>query len=437
MNNKQMSCDLKENIFKDYGWSKPDIKGQKINLENNQAAFTWNGKSYTLQRDQEQLILKEASGTTISGQKKRSSGDMYFDKSSLKLKPVQRSRWVSHQTTQMQTVMVTKTRPVTRYQYDYSSKTSRPVYSTESYMATEYRLVPKTEWKWEFYTDYEIDIPAYDYHTFTMPNGTHLVIYEANPGLVLQNISYYSAIDEQGINHVLLDADNNGSFLDQSDRIMFNSWNPYAKESNYRPVRFFRENSWYDLAYLKNENFLTIGLSNNTLSLQYENDAYAQSKEKGRVTFSDIPEKATLIINGQAFRSRSSDKTFKSEYGIFKARIQQKGYLDHEVTYTVNKDNPNPVIKYQPTAAAALLEIRNIFLPNYFVLVTNDKGYSRTYYNTSSLSVPTGNNQIQIYSEGFTFPYAFTARAEESTSLDFEAEIKKLKSPENAGNKKD
>jgi hypothetical protein len=337
MSNKQIPVSLQQNIFKDFGWAKPELKGLRLTLENNKAPISWNNAAYTLLKEQDGFSLKNENGFVAAGKNNRSHSDMYYDMSALTLKPVMRSRWVSYQTYTTQMVSVPHTRSVTRYVYDSYSKTSKPVYSMETYYSYETRMVPRTDWRWENYTVYELDIPDYEYYAFTMPDSTNLIIYDAKGGPYLQNASYLSAIDKDGINHVLIDANNNGTFLDQEDRIMFNSWNPYSKDSKYRPMRLFRENSWYGLAFLKNENFLTFSQKNGQLNLEYENDQYANSKEKGSVIFSGLPEKATLIINGQEFKTSKKDKVYKSEYGLFNARIVQKGKLDYETTYTVNK----------------------------------------------------------------------------------------------------
>jgi hypothetical protein len=425
--NQQLSYTLKRDIFSDHGWTQPDVVSRPINFDNGSYEFSLGGKTMSIKQGSADNILLEGGRSSLQAERKKVKGKYYYAREKLKLKPVTRYRWVSHTTTMSQTVPVVRYRSVTRYQYDYATKTSRPVTTQESYTTYETRWVPKTDWRWEGYTAYEYDIPEYSVYSFVLPDSTHLMVYEDTVGgqkkYYLQNASYALATDESGTHYILIDENLNGNYSDPEDKIMFNTWNPYAKGSSYRNLRFFKENSWFDIKYLLEEYFVDIQLADGQFKLDYANNKYAAQKGKGKVNFIGVPKEAEIVINEQKYRPK---KSFKSEYGVFKVTIKQKNYLDFVTTYEVDADNPEKTITYQAAGGAAPFSIKNIFAEDYFVTVSNENGYERTYHNTSELNVPPGSNEITIYTNGFTATYSGTFSAGTEVEYDFEKEVKKL-----------
>jgi hypothetical protein len=424
---QQLPFSIHSDIFADYGWMKPEAGSRPVDLSSGSSAFTFNGKEFKLTNEGNGDLTLEGNGTKLSATKEKTKGRYYYSKAKLKLVPVIRYRWVSHYTTTAQTLPVVRYRTVTSYQYDYASKTSRPVSRQESYVSYETRWVPKTDWRWESYTTYEYDIPEYHIYSYRLPDSTHLIVYEdsaaAGSKYYIQNASYVKATDESGTNYILTDDDMNGSYTDPTDKIVFNSWNPYQKNSSFRRLRFFKENSWFTLKYLLEEYFVDIELSGGQLTLNYANSKYNEAKGKGKVHFVNVPKNAEVLINGRNYKPR---ETYKSEYGVFKVTIKQKNYLDYVTTYVIDDSAKEQTVSYQVTGGAAPFTIKNIFAEDYFVTVTNASGYGRTYHNTSDINVPPGDTQIEIYTDGFTTVYDGSFKAGEPVEYDFEAEVKKL-----------
>jgi hypothetical protein len=429
ISSRQIAVKPRQNIFNDFGWSKPDIKSMEIDLKNDYK-FSFKGNFVTLSKlPNDQMNLTYGNDSSLKAKKKTSKGDIYHNRNALQLKVIQRQRWVSYQVNELQRRPVTKYRTVATYEYNGSLST-KTVYKTESYTDWESHYVPVTKWKWEYYNDYVLVIPNYEYYSFLLADSSQLFVYEvSNNGennYYLQNVSYLSAVDEEGINHILIDGNVNGVYTDIQDQLFFNSWNPYSEKSSYRKVSFFRENNWYTLNYLKDEYFISTHVENGVLSLNYKNDEYTDSEERGSVSFTNFPTDASVEINGKRYSIKSSKKAYKSEYGFFKIKVSRPGYLDFEKTYTVDKNNLNQTIDYELTSQAATLEIKNIYVDDYFIVVTGEN-YYKTYYNKNNINIPAGENKIEIYTNGSAFTYSLNAEVGKSIDFDFEAEIQKKK----------
>src|SRR4030042_1914007 len=124
----------------------------------------------------------------------------------------------------------------------------------------------KTVWNWETVYEKMVDIPAYDVYKFNTDSGDSFLVYriveEGKLEYYFQNVGYISAITSgdadksrlQPVRILIIDANANGTYFDDEDMILFNSWNPYARNSSYQEVERFLDNFWYRLGYLKTEN---------------------------------------------------------------------------------------------------------------------------------------------------------------------------------------
>jgi hypothetical protein len=353
---------------------------------------------------------------------------MYYDKSSLKLKAVTQNVWTSRTVMTQQQVPVQRSRSVTSY--SYQNGRSVPVYRTEYYTAYESRPVSKTEWYYAPRTTYVLDIPQCPYYSFKLADNVTMVVYKAGENkYYVQNSAFMMATGDDKINHVFIDANSDGDFFDDEDRVMFNSWNPYSANSAFRSAGTFRDNKWYDIGELRQNNFLTFSANetSRTLNIDYENSKYVEEEDKGKVMFSALPEDVRLFVNGKEYKAKKEEKKFKSQYGKFLVRIAQKGYIDFETTYTVDEKKPNVEIKYVTPTQAGSVRLFNIYEPNYLVTVSNASGYSRTYTNEAEFTVPVGKNTISIYSNGFTLNYEADIEHSGTTAINFEDEVNKLK----------
>jgi hypothetical protein len=424
----QLISEIRKNIFEDYGWSIPNMASKKIIMTNNIYDITITGKKYQLTKNTNtEMKLTNSEGWTAVSTLRQSNGNIYYDKSKLKMRSETKYKWVSHYTTTATTVPVIKYRNTTTYQYDAMSHTSKPVYRTESYTSYETRYVPKTTWTWEPYTVYVLDIPNYNYYSFDLPDGQQIYFYEAGNDLFMQIPSYLYAVDENGISYIFVDYNTNGYYIDGDDDIMINSWNPFSKESRYKPSPYAKSNTWYDIKYLYEEYFIVIELNDKTLSINNKNSIYYNESEKGQVNFINMPEDAEVKINGKEYKIKKNNKPFKSEFGIFKVTVSRPGYMDYVSIYTIDEKNPVHQIDYVATNKGGQIDVQNVFAEDFFITVTNAGGYYKTYHNEQKFSLPEGDCTIEISSDGNSISYPVYTKAGETVIFDFEAELKKMK----------
>ncbi|CAN5220260.1 hypothetical protein BH09BAC1_BH09BAC1_13840 [soil metagenome] len=423
---KEFATEVRGNIFEEYAWTSPDVKSTEVFFTDGQSNIAYGGATIKVAKERLNITLTFADGKSVTAARQQSK-NYYYDLSKLKYVPVVQHRWVSRTTYRSQSVAVTKTRPVTRYVYENGK--SRAVYSTETYTAYEHRTVPVTTRSWEPYTTYVLEIPVYDVYIFNLADGERLVIYELGKGdetrYYFQRTSFLLAKDDK-TNYVILDANGNGSYFDNEDKIMFNTWNPYSKASQYRSSGIYKENRWVSLAFLRNNLFITVtATENGNIKLENENTKYLGAKGTGKVTFANLPEKGILVINGQKFKIKKPSMVLKTEYGKFKAEIHRAGYLDYEVVYEINGENSTPTLNYEPTNDAVNLSIENIFTPNYLVVVKGENGYEKNYTGISSFSVPVGKLEISIEQDGYVLEMPFQSEIGKPIMIDYEAEVKK------------
>jgi hypothetical protein len=426
---KRLDYTLGTNIFAEFGWTKPDVKSKAITLSSK--SFVFDGVEYSLSESSEgELMLSDGKGYSFTSKLSKSKKDIYYDKSILLIKDTVKYRWVSHQEYRMENRLVTKTRPATRYQYDFVSKTTRTVYYQESYSVMEQHYVPYTSWRWESYHEYALNIPVYNYYSLKLKDYTQLFVYEIQEQgeikYFLQNPSYISAQDEAKINYIVVDNTCSGDYSGKENIILFNTWNPYSQSSSYKSMPYFRENSWYKSAYLYEEYFYEVSVTADSLILHNKNDEFKNEKRKGKLSITNMPEKAEIQINGREY-SLKNDRPYNCEYGLFTIRIVRKGYLDFEKSFVVNESSSENTIRFEETNPAIVFKIKDNVLSEYFLEVSNKSGYSRIYHNTDEVNLPEGENTIEIYSQGYSFKKVIVAEPGKEQIFDFQEEIEKKK----------
>ncbi|KAB2915003.1 MAG: hypothetical protein F9K23_12840 [Bacteroidetes bacterium] len=435
MKDQSVTYKPQQNIFKDYGWTRPNIASEKISFSNGSTQINWAGQNYALvQKDSNTLALVSSTGAdTLVSEEKLSAKDIYYNRSILNIITIQRERWVSHTSYESKSVPVQRSRQVSYQTYNYSTKSYTTQYRTEHYTSYEYRMVPVTTWRWETYTEQDVEIPAYKYYGFKV-GDTYLLVYKITVGeefeYYVQNAGYLIGLDKDKLNYVGIDVNSNGLYNDEIDQIMFNSWNPYSKSSSYvKPKVSFLENFWLPYNKLENDYMVKIEHIDNEFSFLYENNRFYKNKKKGRVKFTNVPKTASLVANGKTYKIKNN-KRYKIQYGKYKIKITRPGYMDYEQSILVDVYSENHTVNYDSVGRSGVVIIENIFLGSYFVTVTSENGYSKTEFNATYLNVPIGKNKIKIYDGGVSYEYEVDVSAYGKTTIDFEAELKKLKSEE-------
>jgi len=424
---KHMPCEVHPNVFTDFGWSFPDVKSRPVNLSADGYEFVYRGVNFKLAKANINDISVARDGHVITTEHiQKSNNTIYFDKKMLRLKAITRYKWVSHTYYQSTMVPVTQYRNVTTYQYDYASHSSHPVSSMQSYTTYQSHMTPVTSNTWQPYTDYVPDVPVFDYYDLNLDKENHLLLYTYQGKYYLQNPQYLQATDEDKVNYILVDNDVNGKYTDPDDAMMFNSWNPYNKASKYKPIAYTRENYWKPTSYYEGEEFVYPSVSNSQLTIDSKNDEYEGVKDKGRVYFENIPSGAVSTINGKSYHLGSGEKDLKCEYGVFNLKIARTGFLDYDTIFTVNDQNKEVHIVYNEPIQGAELKITNIFSKNYYINVANASGFSKTYHNTNIVSIPEGNDSVEVFTNGNSVTLHVQAKVGEKVDLDFEAELKKI-----------
>ncbi len=421
---KRMKFSFESNIFENYSWTKPDINSKEFEFLKGSFHFTFEGMRMQLSLNSDSsMTLMNDRGYKQEALLKRSDGDVYCNKQEVKLKMQPRQRWVSTLSFVMESVPVQQSRMVTSYQYNAATGTSTPVYRTEYYSTYQFRSVPRTTWSWQTYYDYVLEIPNYDYFSFFIDEDTQILVYRIEGIYYIQNPSFILGTDEDGVNYLLSDNNCNGKYTDTEDKVLFNSWNPYLKDSKYKKVPFVKGNSWYDLDFLLNEYFLSFEIEDDLLTLSNENDEYKDSEEYGKLTLTNLPDKAKIKINGKYYRNKRKG-IYKTEYGVFKIVIENNGHLSYEKAYIINEEHPEVTIEYVPQPEAAVISVKNIFTDDFFVSVKGENDYERTYFGKRKIHVPKGDLTVEVYCEGSSILMDFSLKPNEIGIFDFEKELK-------------
>ncbi|MBK7946022.1 MAG: hypothetical protein IPJ85_12295 [Flavobacteriales bacterium] len=315
------------NIFEKHAWLQPDIKSIPFSMTDGEAQLEVGGNVLTVSGGRDGLSISVAGESRTAAP--RTCTNCYPDKSVLRMKAVVTSMWVPVTTYVMQSHMVARSRPVTRYQYNASTRTTQAVHSTETYYTTEFRHVPRTTYRYQSRTTYVLDIPkstVFEFGGLVQPTDQYLV-YAPNDDSDLwhlQQTSFLIATSSDGIHYVMIDSDADGDFTGKRDQVAFNTWNPYDEGSRYRAMRRFSSNRWYSHEELAQESFIELDLSDDGQHAigRDLNHGYYGKKEFGTLSIVGLPQDGEVVINGERFPARKLSKPLRCQFGYYNVHLE-------------------------------------------------------------------------------------------------------------------
>jgi hypothetical protein len=267
-----------------------------------------------------------------------------------------------------------------------------------------------------------------------MANGDHFLVYRVGEGAaaryLLQDPEYYVAREKRSIlggddvNMLFVDSQSNGAFFEAGDSMLFNIWNPYDKNSRYRPLTRIMDNYWYSVKFVDDNYFMSFKRDGAALSVSYENEEYLGSAGVGTLVVRNIGTPKTIVtINGKRYSIKPEAKR-PIQYGKYHVTIGVPDRLEYDEYFEINDESKEKVIDFVPPAQAARLVIKNVFSSDYKVFVIID-GKPKTYYSPKEILLPIGQNAIAIDVGGFKLERSVTVRDTTPLELDFEKEIRR------------
>ncbi|MBN1412805.1 MAG: carboxypeptidase regulatory-like domain-containing protein [Spirochaetales bacterium] len=425
---RTLPLNYKTDIFSDFLWTTPDI----VALETG-GTFEWKGETISFEIASTAMTIWYR-GEEIKAVKKTSENLYYPELAQLKSRIVYESRWVSETVTVPETVTVWKTRMVPRMQFNPDGSTTT-IYVSESYTELETHYVTKTNWKWESYPVSVYDIPSYEYYDVQLSGNDRLLIYEVmEKGVkkyLVQNPSYLMVTEkeksfwgEKDVNIIFIDANSNGVFFEDQDKVLFNVWNPYDRNSSYRQLPRIIDNQWYGVKDLQDDLFVYFEEQGDRLFIGYENDKYINNNKSGNLIIENFDfDNKRVFVNGQEYTTFFGTN-FKCEYGKYHIVLSIPGHLDYEEVFVIDDENPKKVIDYKFTEEAGAVSIKNIFAAYWMVKVTGE-GMNKTYFKTDMINLPPGEYEVHISVEGFIFKKSVVIEKGKTEVINFEEEIKR------------
>ena len=384
---RKLICIQKKDIFKDYLFTFPDIKSREIPLGIADYNFTFHGIRYSMRLNNDSCIsIRSNANLVASDTEKTSAHDIYYNKDSLKFKNTYIQRWVTY------------------------------VHSDG---------LTKEGARWRPFKDDLPDIPAYKYFSFILSDSTHILVYHVDHKYYLQNISYLYASDNDGAEFILTDNNANGNYNDSNDEITFNPWNPYNEKSIFKAPPFMVVNKWNTMEELQKEYLLDIDISGDTLFFNCINSFYKHDVKMAKVQFVNIPNGAIFTINGHPYMHFKSGFTYGFEYGIYRATVQTTDYLQWDTLFIVDEKHPVPVIRYPKMPESSQVILKNVLFLNYYVEVSNEKGYRKVFHNPYKINIPEGECKIALYSNFLNLEKRMTTLSGSYVEIDYDLELKK------------
>ncbi|MBN2535541.1 MAG: hypothetical protein JXB88_21865 [Spirochaetales bacterium] len=425
--NRTLPLHYEADIFRDFLWTTPDITSHIID-----SYFKWKGQAINFNVTDDVLTLYHA-GKQITFNRRVSENNYYPDLSQLKTKTVFKHKWVPVTKTVPETVMVWKTRQVPQTHFNPDGTTTT-TWVTESYTEHETHYVTKTEWEWQRYPVTVYDIPEYNYFDVWLSDEDHFLIYEmeddGNKKYCIQNLSYVMVTEKEenfwgkkDVNIIFIDADSDGIFFENSDKVLFNVWNPFDKKSSYKELPILMDNNWYTIEYLKDYLFINFEGSDNQLFIYNENGKYLNTKEKGRIIIRnfDFPQNR-IFVNGKKY-STFMGTNYKCEYGKYRIVLSVPGHLDYEEVFIIDEANPEKIIDYVLTEIGGSIEIKNIFSGSWWVIVKGN-GMIKTLYSVDFINLPVGKYEVEINVRGFKLSKTVIIEPGKCFTINFEKEIR-------------
>lgn len=401
-------------IFETYLWTSPPLSGTPLQFQGSRAAVRFAGQTLTFISGNDGALTLEQAASTQTRQKEVTANDHYYNREQLSLKTVQVSRQQAFTVTEGQWVNVQKSRIVhkSRSVYDSFSKSYRTEFyaDTEWYTDREFRQVTKTEYRWVTVEEKVPDIPVYSVYRFKVDGGGDILVYQDQGKWFLQNVSGLVFVDkvpgflsEVSVNGILLDANNDGIWTSNEDKILFSTWNPYKKDSTYQALAYYPDNQWLDLKTLKTTQFTNFihDSAGKSIQILNGNSQYAKSNETRPLKINNLPAGAGIVINGKSYYHNKEKSEFEApiQLGLFNLLIQAPRKGDFEVNFEVPSDAERIEIDYQPPPPAASLTLKANF--KFFKMTAiPEKGPTVTVFGRNKLILTPGKNRIQIMGDG-------------------------------------
>ncbi len=457
LSDQTMPFTREADIFTEALWLTPPINGKKLEFIDGRASVAFAGTSVSFEKMPGRGMAMTRDGSTIVASAIAMKGDHYYNLEAIPWKTVYVSRHVSKTEWVTENVQVRKSRLRTeqvmvrkpRTVYDPFTKRSKTEYYsewetrtvTEWYDDTEQRRVLKTSWSWEKVPERTLDIPEYSAYRFSGGKGGDILVYvEAaldGENYYVQNAGYYAASvkmpgpggKDVPVRMMLIDTDQNGIYGDPEDQVLFNTWNPYDRDSSFRGIHRYMDNQWMRLSWLAEEAQLMIAVDEaaSRISWKNANADYIMDKAKGKIRITGLPSDAALSINGEEYRARRGEFSSSIEYGYYKAVIRQPGHFDQVFRFAVTAQTPefNGVFSEQP--AAATVTVANHDFRNWKLSALDQSGKEWTVFDVDDISLPDGTYKIILSGGGAAFVKEATVKAGERWIYDFTADTLTLK----------
>lgn len=452
LQSQQISYQSKRDIFEDFLWTYPPIASQKLEFIDKKASVIFKNETYLfeLNKNSDELVYKNNTIDFITEKKKK-----YHDINRLKMVPMQKKRWVSKtkyvykSVQEMRRVPVQKSRtvPVTTF----SNGMSRTTYKTEFYTdyetryETVHKYVPETKWVWETYTEYHLNIP--DVECANISLGSHeITLYRVKEDKVynyyFQNTTFLELVDtvnvfytEKGVHTLIVDANSNGYYFDKSDKIFFNSWNPYDKTSKYQSIKNFMHNCWQpiDMVCSNLSICMTLLEDKGVVDLNNENSKYIGMENTGTFLLENIPNDTKIFLNGEQYIAFRGKMEREIEFGKYNLLIQSDGYLDYKTQIEINSEKSDLKIPFPTLRKGGKLSIEDIYDKDWFLIIKNEKGEEQFFSMRDELYLSEGNYVVTIHNKGFEIIKNVTIDKENDAEISYQDEVDKLAD----GNKKD
>jgi hypothetical protein len=411
---KTLPCTLEKDIFADFLWTAPPVGSQKIAFKNNTAKINFAGDDLVVQLEQNGKVSLTQKGNKMTVDSEKTKNDRYYSIEKLGLKTVTRSRMVPKSRFETQRVPVQKSRQVSTTRSVYNSSTKS--YSMQTQMQTQYytdyenRQVLKTYYEWQTVSEKVHDIPVYTVFKFDLSGGERIYVYATEAGYYFQNASYYSYLEKKKgfisditVRVMLTDVNADGKYTSDQDRVLFNTWNPYVKNSTYVEMPGITDNIWFDVKWLREDRFIGFSIDRNakTVFVSNANAKYINVSSKGKISVTGLNSNDMAIYLNGGFYKIPSSGLFENniEYGIYTIRIRRKGYLDFAQTFEVNDQNPAVKIAYQDTPKAGTFVLVHAF-KQWKLSASDGKTTPVTVYNLNELSLLPGKYAVTIVGDG-------------------------------------
>ena len=452
----EIDMEIKDDLFDNYLWLTPPVYSRKMifnDVDGESAAIIeFNEKEITIIKNEDETFSIRETGKTYRPQ--LSKNNYYYNMDVLGTKIVPRQKLVTKTRWITQSVPVSRSYPVTRtrtvFVHGPNGQTSSRI-ETYTVMETrttyETRQIPQTYTEWVTVYIKVLDIPQYEYTKIKIDDYTCLIYRVNEEGRInyyFQNITYYLGHDSSegfleklvDIKDFIIDSNSNGIYFEEDDNILFNAWNPYERNSEYKEISAYINDFWYKFMTLKREKFISFSadIEAKKLMIKNANTKYIGSKNKGTINISNLPKfsEADVIINGemylQDFKGRLKRKI---EYGLYNLKIVYKNHSDFEDTFIIDDDSTEYDLEYAAPKKGGVLTFNNDYLRHWTIIVTDEIGNERYYYDKDNINLSEGRYEIKINAMGLNIEKELNMKPGDEIKIDFQEESERLASEDN------